>query len=220
MSPRHHPSDDILDRLRRRRARARLRPGRRRARRELRALPRRASARSKRRRAPRCKTCREADVGADALAKVMARLGRSRRRRPSRRHAAVLERLPLKPKQMGRAGRLGCRRETPHAPNNRVYLLSVAAGDADGAARALGRGVLHGAEGRLSRRTRPVRRRRFRRGRREFNHQPIVQGDETCVCLFATEGPAEGARPARAHRRSLTLTCEFVASSASRLAVT
>jgi putative transcriptional regulator len=22
----------------------------------------------------------------------------------------------------------------------------------------------------------------------ELNHQPVVEGDETCVCLFATEG--------------------------------
>jgi putative transcriptional regulator len=22
----------------------------------------------------------------------------------------------------------------------------------------------------------------------DFNHQPVVDGDETCICLFATEG--------------------------------
>ena len=48
----------------------------------------------------------------------------------------LLERLPLKPRKWIAPGVWVAAVDTPHAPDNRVYLLSVAAGHADGAPRA------------------------------------------------------------------------------------
>jgi putative transcriptional regulator len=129
----------------------------------------------------------ESEIAPDALAKVMARLDEplppvAVDTRP------LLERLPLKPKRWVAPGVWVAAVETPHARDNRVYILSVAPGMPTARHEHTGAEfctVLQGAYrdevGRFATGD-------FAAAYGEFNHQPVVDGEETCVCLFATEG--------------------------------
>ena len=129
----------------------------------------------------------ETEIAPDALAKIMARLDEQSApvaidTRP------LLERLPLKPKRWVAPGVWVAAVETPRARDNRVYSLSVAPGMPTARHEHTGAEfctVLSGAYrdevGRFAAGD-------FAAAYGEFNHQPVVDGDETCVCLFATEG--------------------------------
>ena len=129
----------------------------------------------------------ESEIAPDGLAKVMARLDEPLApvaidTRP------LLERLSLKPKRWVAPGVWVAAVETPHARDNRVYILSVAPGMPTARHEHTGAEfctVLQGAYrdevGRFAAGD-------FAAAYGEFNHQPMVDGDETCVCLFATEG--------------------------------
>jgi len=126
VSPRHHPSDDILTAY----AAGALEPGF--------GLVVGAHLEA-------CAQCRArvaafeaasgaaledmpaSDVGADALANVMARLG-EQAVAPARETRPFLERLSLKPRKWVAPGVWVAGVDTPHAPQNRVYLLSVGPG--------------------------------------------------------------------------------------------
>ena len=129
----------------------------------------------------------ESEIAPDALAKVMARLDE-----PSAPVAIdtrrLIDRLPLKPKRWVAPGVWVAAVETPHARDNRVYILSVAPGMPTARHEHTGAEyctVLQGAYrdevGRFATGD-------FAAAYGEFNHQPVVDGDQTCVCLFATEG--------------------------------
>lgn len=186
MSPRHHPSDDILTTY----ASGALEPGF--------GLVVGAHLES-------CAHCRarvgqleaasgaalgelpQAEIGADAIVNVMGRLDAQEPAAASDARP-LLERLSLKPKKWIAPGVWVAAVETPHAAENRVYLLSVAPGKP--AARHAHSGaefctVLKGAYrdevGLFAAGD-------FAAAYEDLNHLPVVEGDEDCICLFATEG--------------------------------
>ncbi len=130
----------------------------------------------------------DAEIGNDALARVMARLDAKPEAPVLEDSRPLLERLPLKPRKWIAPGVWVAGVKTPHAPENRVYLLSVAPGmptarhEHSGAEYCT---VLKGAYrddiGLFSAGD-------FAAAEHDLNHQPVVVGDEACVCLFATEG--------------------------------
>lgn len=129
----------------------------------------------------------EADIAPDALSKVMSRLDEA----PAARALDArpfLERLPLKPRRWVAPGVWVAAVDTPHAPNNRVYVLSVAPGMPTARHEHSGpefctvlKGAYHDEIGLFAAGD-------FAAAYDDLNHQPVVQGDEACVCLFATEG--------------------------------
>jgi len=150
----------------------------------------------------------ETDVAPDALAKVMARLDEStpmERGSSDPRHQAtepsaalktrapvdarpLLDRLPLKPRRWVAPGVWVAAVDTPHARDNRVYVLSVAPGMPTARHEHTGaefctvlKGAYRDEIGRFAAGD-------FAAAYGEFKHQPVVEGDEACVCLFATEG--------------------------------
>ena len=129
-----------------------------------------------------------AELGADALARTLARLDAPDAGPSPEDGRPLVERLPLKAKRWVAPGVWAAPVDTPHAPQNRVYVLSVAKGMV--AARHTHSGaeyctVLKGAYrdelGLFAAGD-------FASAGDELSHQPIVEGDEACVCLFATEG--------------------------------
>lgn len=130
----------------------------------------------------------QADIGADALANVLTRLDKQAAAEATQDTRPLLERLSLKPKKWIAPGVWVAAVDTPHARDNRVYLLSVASGMP--AARHGHSGaefctVLKGAfrdeVGLFSAGD-------FVAAYDDLNHLPVVEGDEACLCLFATEG--------------------------------
>lgn len=130
----------------------------------------------------------EAHVSSDALARVMARL-----EAPAAPDAApdtrpLLERLPVGRRKWIAPGVWVAAVDTPHAPDNRVYLLSVAPGMPTARHEHSGaefctvlKGAFRDESGRYGAGD-------FAATDEEVNHQPVVEGEEDCVCLFATEG--------------------------------
>lgn len=128
-----------------------------------------------------------ADVGADALEKVMARLDRPAAEvRPDTR--PLLERLPLGPRKWVAPGVWVASVETPHAPDNRVYLLSVAPGMPTARHEHSGAEFCTVLKGAFRDESGLYSAGDFAATDEDVDHQPVVVGDEDCVCLFATEG--------------------------------
>ncbi len=187
MSPRHHPSPDILAAY----ASGTLEPGF--------GLVVGAHVES-------CATCRahirtfEAVSGAalqeaaptavadDALARVMARLEAPAPAEPQADTRPLLERLPLKPKKWVAPGVWVAAVDTPHAADDRVYLLSVAAGGLTARHEHEGREFCTVLKGAYRDELGLFAAGDFAAAEGELNHQPRVEGDEECICLFATEG--------------------------------
>lgn len=186
MSPRHHPSDDILTGY----AAGALEPGF--------GLVVGAHLDA-------CAHCRarvgafeaasgaalsdmaEADVSADSLTNVMSRLGEQAPQvmldtRP------FVERLSLKRKRWVAPGVWVAGVDTPHAPENRVYLLSVAAGGLTARHEHSGAEFCTVLKGAYRDELGLFAAGDFAAADGDLNHQPVVEGDEACVCLFATEG--------------------------------
>ena len=131
---------------------------------------------------------REEEMGADALAHVMARF--DDRPAPAAKPEArpLLERLTLKPKKWVAPGVWVAAVDTPHAPQNRVYLLSVGAGMPTARHEHSGAEFCTVLKGAYRDELGLFSAGDFAAAYGELNHQPMVEGDETCVCLFATEG--------------------------------
>lgn len=128
-----------------------------------------------------------ADVGADALAKVMARLDQpSAEAWPDTR--PLLERLPLGPRKWVAPGVWVAAVKTPHAPDNRVYLLSVAPGMPTARHEHSGAEFCTVLKGAFRDESGLYSVGDFAATDEDVDHQPVVVGDEECVCLFATEG--------------------------------
>jgi putative transcriptional regulator len=133
----------------------------------------------------------EAPVAPDALPRIMARLDGPAAAAPAPDRRSFLERLPLKRQRWSAPGIWVAAVETPHAPQDRVYIVSSA---------PRVRSALHGHSG-IEFCT--VLRGGFRDGRQTYwagdfaatdanvTHRPIAIGQERCVCLFATEGRLE-----------------------------
>jgi putative transcriptional regulator len=78
--------------------------------------------------------------------------------------------------------------DTPHAPENRVYVLSVAKGGLTARHEHSGAEYCAVLKGAYRDELGTFAAGDFGAADSDLNHQPIVQGDEDCVCLFATEG--------------------------------
>ncbi len=186
MSPRHHPSDDILTGY----AAGALEPGF--------GLVVGAHLDA-------CAHCRarvgafeaasgaalsdmaEADVSADSLTNVMSRLGEQAPQVKMDTRPFV-ERLSLKRKRWVAPGVWVAGVDTPHAPENRVYLLSVAAGGLTARHEHSGAEFCTVLKGAYRDELGLFAAGDFAAADGDLNHQPVVEGDEACVCLFATEG--------------------------------
>jgi len=186
MSPRHHPADDILTAY----AAGALEPGF--------GLVVGAHVEA-------CAHCRarigafeaasgaaladlpESEIAPDALAKVMARLDEAQPT-PAIDTRPLIERLPLKPKRWVAPGVWVAGVDTPHARDNRVYVLSVAPGMPTARHQHTGAEFCTVLKGAYRDELGCFAAGDFAAAYGDFNHQPVVDGDETCVCLFATEG--------------------------------
>ncbi len=129
-----------------------------------------------------------ADVGADALEKVMARLDEAPHAAPKPDPRPLLERLPLKPRKWVAPGVWVAAVDTPHAPENRVYLLSVGPGMPTARHEHTGAEFCTVLTGAYRDELGVFSAGDFAAAEGDFNHQPRVEGDEPCICLFATEG--------------------------------
>ena len=129
-----------------------------------------------------------AQVGSDALARVMARLDETVPPAPSVAARPLLDRLPLRRKRWVAPGVWVAAVDTPHAPENRVYLLSVKSGGLTARHEHAGAEFCTVLKGAYRDELGVFAAGDFAAAYGEFNHQPVVHGDETCICLFATEG--------------------------------
>lgn len=129
-----------------------------------------------------------ADVGEDALNKVLARLDAAPASVATTDSRPLLERLSLKRKKWVAPGVWVAGVDTPHAAGNRVYLLSVAAGGLTARHEHSGAEYCTVLSGAYRDELGVFAAGDFAAAESDLNHQPIVHGDETCVCLFATEG--------------------------------
>lgn len=129
----------------------------------------------------------DAPVAEDALARVMARLGEAPARvAPDAR--SFIARLPLKRRKWVAPGVWVAAVDTPHAKDNRVYLLSVAPGMPTARHSHAGAEFCTVLTGAYRDELGVFAAGDFVAAESDLNHQPIVEGDEACVCLFATEG--------------------------------
>lgn len=129
----------------------------------------------------------DTDVEAGALARVMARLDEApavatHDTRP------LLARLPLKPKKWVAPGVWAAAVDTPHAPENRVYLLRVGAGLPAARHEHSGAEFCTVLKGAYRDELGLFAAGDFASAQGDFNHQPKVEPGEECICLFATEG--------------------------------
>lgn len=129
-----------------------------------------------------------ASLGDDALSRVMARLDVAPAAKPALDRRPLLERLPLKPRKWVAPGVWVAAVETPHARTNRVYVLSVGPGMPTARHEHSGAEFCTVLKGAYRDELGLFRAGDFAATDQEVNHQPVVQGDEACVCLFATEG--------------------------------
>lgn len=133
------------------------------------------------------KEIESADLAPDALTKVMARLGERDAPAPSPAKS-LLERLPLKPKKWVAPGVWVAAVDTPHAPENRVYLLHVGPGAPTARHAHSGAEFCTVLTGAFRDEAGLFQAGDFAAADEGLNHQPMIEGDEACICLFATEG--------------------------------
>lgn len=130
----------------------------------------------------------EVEMHAGALERVMARLEASPGASVANDTRPLLERLPLKRKRWVAPGVWVAAVDTPHAPENRVYVLSVAKGMVSARHEHSGAEYCTVLKGAYRDEFGMFAAGDFAAADEALNHQPIVEGDEACVCLFATEG--------------------------------
>ena len=127
-------------------------------------------------------------VGADALSKVMARLDEKPAPALKADARSFLQRLPIKSRTWVAPGVWVAAVDTPHAPDNRVYLLRVGPGAATARHSHSGAEFCTILKGAYRDELGVFSAGDFAAADGALNHQPIVEGDEECICLFATEG--------------------------------
>lgn len=129
----------------------------------------------------------ETAIGADALARVMARLDETQAAATADTRP-LLERLPLLKKKWVAPGVWAAPVDTPHAPENRVYVLRVGAGLPAARHQHSGAEFCTVLKGAYRDELGVFAAGDFAAVEGDFNHQPKVEPDEECICLFATEG--------------------------------
>lgn len=130
----------------------------------------------------------EVQVAPDALAQVMARLDAQRAAPVKADTRPLLERLSLKPRKWVAPGVWVAAVDTPHARQNRVYVLSVGPGMPTARHEHSGAEFCTVLKGAYRDELGLFSVGDFAAAEGDLNHQPMVEGDEACVCLFATEG--------------------------------
>ncbi len=130
----------------------------------------------------------QADVAADALTNVMARLNDAPASSAKADTRPILERLPLKPRKWVATGVWVAAVDTLHAPQTRVSVLSVGPGMPTARHEHSGAEFCTVLTGAYRDELGVFAAGDFAAAEGEFNHQPMVEGEEACVCLFATEG--------------------------------
>jgi putative transcriptional regulator len=130
----------------------------------------------------------ETALGPDALTRTLALLDAVDAKPASHDNRPLLERLPLKAKRWVAPGVWVAAVDTPHAPENRVYVLSVAKGMVCARHEHSGAELCTVLKGAYRDELGTFAAGDFAAAGDDLNHQPIVEGDEACVCLFATEG--------------------------------
>jgi putative transcriptional regulator len=189
MSPRHHPSDDVIVAY----SSGALEPGF-----GLVVGAHVEQCAACRARVTACeaasgaalKDIEAAQVAPDALARVTARLD-AKLITPIQVQAdtrPLLDRLPLKPRKWVAPGVWVAGVDTPHAANNRVYVLSVGPGMPTARHEHSGAEFCTVLTGAYRDELGLFSAGDFAAAESDLNHQPMVEGDEACVCLFATEG--------------------------------
>lgn len=127
-------------------------------------------------------------LGADALQQTMARIRDAGPEPAGIETRPLLQRLSLKPKRWVAPGVWVAAVDTPRAPENRVYVLSVAKGMVSARHEHSGAEYCTVLKGAYRDELGTFAAGDFAAAESDLNHQPIVEGDESCVCLFATEG--------------------------------
>lgn len=127
-------------------------------------------------------------LGAGALERTLARLDAPAPEATPVDARPLLDRLPLKPRRWVAPGVWAAAVDTPHAPENRVYVLSVAKGMVSARHEHSGAEYCTVLKGSYRDEIGTFAAGDFAAADSNLNHQPIVEGDEACVCLFATEG--------------------------------
>lgn len=130
----------------------------------------------------------EVGLAPDALAKTLTRLDEAPASAAPEDARPFLQRLRLKPKKWAAPGVWVAAVDTPHAPDNRVYVLSVAPGMPTARHEHSGAEFCTVLKGAYRDELGLFAAGDFAAVYNDLNHQPIVEGDEACVCLFATEG--------------------------------
>lgn len=130
----------------------------------------------------------ETDIAPDALDKVLSRLDDQRSLDAAIDTRPFIERLPLRPRRWIAPGVWVAAVDTPHAPDNRVYVLSVAPGMPTARHEHSGAEFCTVLKGAYRDELGLFGPGDFAAAYGELNHQPVVQSSEACVCLFATEG--------------------------------
>lgn len=130
----------------------------------------------------------DAELSGDALARTIARLDEPAPAAAIAETRPLLKRLPLKRRKWIAPGVWVAAVDTPHAADNRVYVLSVAPGRPTAQHTHSGlefctvlQGAFRDASGLYGAGD-------FAMADDAVEHLPVVEGDEACVCLFATEG--------------------------------
>jgi putative transcriptional regulator len=128
-----------------------------------------------------------AEIRPDALTKLMTRLDAQA---PARRRETrpLVERLPLKRRKWVAPGVWAAAVDTPHAPHDRVYVLSVGVGMPTAQHTHSGAELCTVLRGAYRDELGVFRAGDFAAADGAVEHRPVVEGDEPCVCLFATEG--------------------------------
>lgn len=128
------------------------------------------------------------ELAKDALARVLSRLDEAAPAPHVADTRPLLDRLPLKPRRWVAPGVWVAAVDTPHAPDDRVYLLSVAPGMPTARHEHSGAEFCTVLKGAYEDELGVFSAGDFAAAESDLNHQPRVVSNEDCICLFATEG--------------------------------
>ncbi len=128
------------------------------------------------------------EIAPAALATVMSRLEGAPATSAPEDDRPLLERLTLKPRKWVAPGVWTAAVDTPHAVNDRVYVLCLAPGAPTARHAHSGAEYCTVLSGAYRDELGVFRAGDFAAAEGSFEHKPVVEGDEACVCLFATEG--------------------------------
>jgi putative transcriptional regulator len=187
MTPSHHPSDSILVGY----AAGALEPGFglvTRAHIEVCAACRARAATLEAASGEALAALRPAEVASDSLKRVLTRIDAPDTEHVARDIRPLAERLPLLGRKWVAPGVWVAAVDTPHAPQNRVYVLSVDPGMPTAQHTHSGAEFCTVLRGAYRDELGVFRAGDFAAADGALEHRPVVEGNEPCVCLFATEG--------------------------------